>query len=67
MSESESERSENDLVRTQDYIKEIQIKAKTVGGEKCAEEAAAPVNDENPKWTIFDPREKSSRYKVHLG
>ena len=62
MSESESERSENDLVRTQDYIMEIQIKAKTVGGEKCAEEAAAPVNDENPKWTIFDPREKSSRY-----
>ena len=66
MSESESERSENDLVRTQNYIKEIQIKAKHVG-EKCAEEAAAALSDENPKWTIFDPREKSSRYKVHPG
>ena len=34
---------------------------------KAAEEAAAAVSDENPKWTIFDPREKSSRYKVHPG
>ena len=47
MSESESERSENDSVKTQDYIKEIKIKAKSTGekyakeGEQSKEAAAA--------------------------
>ena len=71
MSESESERSENDLVKTQDYIKEIKIKAKNTGGKSAIEgehktEAAAAGQDENQKWKIFDPRANSSRYKVHL-
>lgn len=71
MSESESERSENDLVKTQDYIKEIKIKAKNTGGKSSIEgeqntEAAAAGQDENQKWKIFDPRANSSRYKVHL-
>ena len=73
LSESESERSENDSVKTQDYIKEIKIKAKSTGekyakeGEQSKEAAAAAGQDENQKWKIFDPRANSSRYKVHQG
>ena len=71
LSESESERSENDSVKTQDYIKEIKIKAKKIG-DKCAEEeqgnkdkeSTAAGHDENQKWKIFDPRANSSRYEV---
>ena len=70
MSESESERSENDLVKTQDYIKEIKIKARNTGGKYAIEAEqnteAAGGQDENQKWKIFDPRANSSRYKVHL-
>lgn len=71
LSESESERSENDSVKTQDYIKEIKIKAKSTG-EKYAKEGeqskeAAAGQDENHKWKIFDPRANSSRYKMHQG
>ena len=73
LSESESERSENDSVKTQDYIKEIKIKAKSTGekyakeGEQSKEAASAAGQDENQKWKIFDPRANSSRYKVHQG
>ena len=70
LSESESERSENDLVKTQDYIKEIKIKARNTGGKSAIDgeenTEAAAGQDENQKWKIFDPQAHSSQYKVHL-
>lgn len=62
VSESESERSENDLSKPQDYIKEIQIKT-NIETENVQEELKEEILEDPTlsKWTIFDQDITTSR------